>query len=102
MNTRVTSLFGIQSPIVQAGMVWASGWKLCVAVAHTGCLGQIGSGSMKPDLLREHIQKARTALGDNVPFAVNVPLQRGDAAQLVDVCIEERVKNVFTSAGNPG
>jgi enoyl-[acyl-carrier protein] reductase II len=102
MDTRVTTLFGICYPIIQAGMVWASGWKLCVAVARTGCLGQIGSGSMKPDLLREHIQKARVALGDEVPFAVNVPLQRGDAAQLVDICVEERVKHVFTSAGNPG
>jgi enoyl-[acyl-carrier protein] reductase II len=102
MITRVTSLFGIRHPIIQAGMVWASGWKLCVAVARTGCLGQIGSGSMKPELLREHIQKARAALGDSVPFAVNIPLQRGDAADLVQVCIDERIRIVFTSAGNPG
>ena len=83
-------------------MVWASGWKLCVAVARTGCLGQIGSGSMKPELLREHIHRARAALGDDVPFAVNVPMQRGDAADLIAVCIDERIRIVFTSAGNPG
>lgn len=102
MNNRVTSLFGIRYPIIQAGMVWTSGWKLCVAVARSGCLGQIGAGSMKPELLREHIHKARAALDDKLPFAVNIPLQRGDAADLVNVCIEEQIKFVFTSAGNPG
>ena len=98
---RVCSLYGIRYPIIQAGMVWTSGWKLCVAVSRTGCLGQIGAGSMRPDLLREHIQKARAALGGEFPFGVNIPLQRGDAAHLVDVCIAEGIKIVFTSAGNP-
>ncbi len=98
---RITSLYGIRYPIVQAGMVWTSGWKLCVAVSRSGCLGQIGSGSMKPELLSEHIHKARAALAGAYPFGVNIPLQRGDAAQLVDVCIDEGVKIVFTSAGNP-
>ncbi len=98
---RTCALYGIRYPIVQAGMVWASGWKLCVAVSRAGCLGQIGAGSMKPDLLREHIQKTRAALQDQFPFAVNIPLQRGDAAELVEVCVSEGVKIVFTSAGNP-
>lgn len=98
---RISALYGIRFPIVQGGMIWASGWKLCAAVSRSGCLGQIGAGSMKPDLLREHIQKSRAALQDEFPFGVNIPLQRGDAADLVDVCISEGVKIVFTSAGNP-
>ena len=82
-------------------MVWVAGWKLCAAVSKAGGLGLIGAGSMKADLLREHIQKARAALADQAPFGVNIPLQRRDAADLVTVCIEERIKIVFTSAGNP-
>jgi enoyl-[acyl-carrier protein] reductase II len=98
----IQSLFGIQYPIIQAGMVWASGWKLCSAASKAGCLGLIGAGSMKPDLLREHIQKTQISLRDKYPFGVNIPLQRGDAEELVQVCVEERVKIIFTSAGNPG
>jgi len=100
-ENRVTHLFGIRYPIIQAGMVWVSGWKLCTAVSRAGGLGLISAGSMKPDLLREHIGKARVALEGKLQFGVNVPLQRADAAQLLDVCIEERVSVVFTSAGNP-
>lgn len=100
-STKLQTLFGVRYPIVQAGMVWTSGWKLCAAAAKSGCLGMIGSGSMKPDLLREHITDCRTALEDKTPFAVNIPLMRGDAQALVQVCIEEQVKIVFTSAGNP-
>jgi enoyl-[acyl-carrier protein] reductase II len=98
---RVCSLFNIRYPVIQAGMVWVSGWKLCAAVSKAGGLGLIGSGSMKPDLLREHIQEARAVLGEQFPFGVNIPLQRKDACDLVDVCLEERVRIVFTSAGNP-
>jgi enoyl-[acyl-carrier protein] reductase II len=100
MTERITSLFGIRFPIVQAGMVWASGWKMVAAVSRAGGLGLIGSGSMKPELLREHIQKTRAAL-NNLPFGVNIPLLRGDVAELIDTCIEEKVKIIFTSAGNP-
>lgn len=82
-------------------MVWTSGWKLCVAVARTGCLGMIGAGSMKPELLRQHIHEARRALSAGTPFAVNVPLLRGDVKELIQVCLDEEVKIVFTSAGNP-
>lgn len=98
---RITELFAIRYPIVQAGMVWVSGWKLCAAVSRAGGLGLIGAGSMKPDLLREHIAKARTALRGEFPFGVNLPLLRGDIAELVDVCLREHVRIVFTSAGNP-
>ncbi|MBU0508094.1 nitronate monooxygenase [bacterium] len=98
---RITKLFGIRYPIIQAGMVWASGWKLCAAVSRAGALGLIGAGSMKPDLLREHIHKARTALESTFPFGVNLPLLRGDIGELVDVCIQEKVQIIFTSAGNP-
>jgi len=81
-------------------MVWVSGWKLAVAVANAGALGLIGSGSMKPDLLREHIQKAKKATSNS--FGVNIPLLRGDVEQLIDVAMEEGVNIVFTSAGHPG
>ncbi|MEK6551835.1 MAG: nitronate monooxygenase, partial [Bacteroidota bacterium] len=100
INNRITKLFGIKHPIIQAGMVWVSGWKLASAVSNNGGLGLIGSGSMKPDLLREHIQKCRVAT--DKPFGVNVPLLRGDAAELIKVIIEENVKIVFSSAGHPG
>lgn len=98
-NTKITSLFNIKYPIIQAGMVWVSGWKLASAVSNSGGLGLIGSGSMKPDLLREHIKKCKAVT--NKPFGVNIPLLRGDADQLVNVTIEEGVKIVFSSAGNP-
>lgn len=100
IENRVTNLLGIKYPIVQAGMVWASGWKLASAVSNCGGLGLIGAGSMKPDLLREHILKCKSAT--NKPFGVNIPLLRGDAAELVKTTIEENVKIVFTSAGHPG
>ncbi len=101
-SNRIQDLFGIQYPIIQAGMVWVSGWKLCAAVSKVGCLGLIGAGSMKPELLREHIQKTQSALGSEAPFGVNIPLQREDNKDLVQICIDEGVKIVFTSAGNPG
>lgn len=100
INNRVTNLFNITYPIIQAGMVWVSGWKLASAVSNNGGLGLIGAGSMKPDLLREHIQKCKSAT--EKPFGVNIPLLRGDVEDLVKVVIEENVKIVFSSAGHPG
>ncbi len=100
INNRVTNLLNITYPIIQAGMVWVSGWKLASAVSNNGGLGLIGSGSMKPDLLLEHIKKCKAAT--NKPFGVNIPLLRGDAEELVKVVIEENVKIVFSSAGHPG
>lgn len=100
IKTKITELFNIKYPIIQAGMVWVSGWKLASAVSNEGGLGLIGSGSMKPDLLREHIQKCRAAT--DKPFGVNIPLLRRDAEELVKVTIEEGVKIVFSSAGHPG
>jgi len=100
INNRITKLFGIKYPIIQAGMVWVSGWKLASGVSNNGGLGLIGSGSMKPDLLREHIQKCRAATGK--PFGVNVPLLRADVGELIKVIIEENVRIVFSSAGHPG
>lgn len=99
INNRVTELFNIEYPVIQAGMVWASGWKLASAVSENGGLGLIGSGSMKPDLLREHIQKCKQATSK--PFGVNIPLLRADADELIDVTISENVNIVFSSAGNP-
>ena len=99
MKTRISTLFNIKYPIIQAGMVWVSGWKLASAVSNCGGLGLIGSGSMKPDLLKEHIQKCKAAT--NNPFGVNIPLLRGDADQLVQTVIDENVKIVFSSAGHP-
>jgi enoyl-[acyl-carrier protein] reductase II len=98
-KNRVTSLFNIDFPLIQAGMIWASGWRLASAVSNAGGLGIIGSGSMYPDVLREHIQKCRSAT--NRPFGVNVPLLYLDIDQHIRVIIEEGVKIVFTSAGNP-
>lgn len=100
INNAVTDLFEIEYPIIQAGMVWVSGYRLASAVSESGGLGLIGAGSMKPDLLREHIRKCRNATSK--PFGVNIPLLRGDAAELLDATIEEGVKIVFTSAGHPG
>jgi len=99
MKTRITELFHIENPIVQAGMVWVSGWKLAAAVSNAGALGLIGSGSMSSDLLREHIRKAIEAT--RRPFGVNIPLLRGDANELIQTAIEEGIKIVFTSAGHP-
>lgn len=100
ITNRITELFKIEYPIIQAGMVWVSGWKLASAVSNNGGLGLIGSGSMKPDLLRGHIQKCKAAT--EKPFGVNIPLLRGDAAELIQAAIDEGVKIVFTSAGHPG
>ena len=99
MNNRITSLFNIEFPIVQAGMVWCSGWRLASAVSNAGGLGTIGAGSMYPEVLREHIQKCKQAT--TKPFAVNVPLLYPDIEQLMKVIVEEGVKIVITSAGNP-
>ncbi|MCK9281465.1 MAG: nitronate monooxygenase [Melioribacteraceae bacterium] len=99
-NNRVTELLGIKYPIVQAGMVWTSGWRLASAVSNNGGLGLIGSGSMKADLLREHIQKCKAAT--DKPFGVNLTLLRGDIEELINVTIDEGVKIAFSSAGHPG
>lgn len=99
MQNRITSLLGIEYPIIQAGMIWASGWRLASAVSNAGGLGLIGSGSMYPDVLREHIQKCKAATGK--PFGVNVPLLYPDIEKHIDIIIAEKVPVVFTSAGNP-
>ncbi|MBC9911539.1 NAD(P)H-dependent flavin oxidoreductase [Chitinophaga varians] len=96
---RISSLFGIQYPIVQAGMIWASGWRLASAVSNAGGLGLIGAGSMYPDVLKHHIQRCKEAT--NKPFGVNVPLLYPDIEQLINIILEEKVQVVFTSAGNP-
>ena len=104
IKTRITELFNIDYPIIQAGMVWASGWKLAAAVSENNCLGLIGSGSMKPEILKEHITKLENYFeekGITKPFGVNIPLTRGDTKELVKVVIESGVKIVFTSAGHP-
>ena len=98
-SNRITKLFGIDYPIIQAGMIWASGWRLASAVSKAGGLGLIGSGSMYPDVLREHIQKCKAATSK--PFGVNIPLLYPDIDKHIQIVIEERVKIVFTSAGNP-
>ena len=100
MQTRLSRQLGIEYPIVQAGMVWTSGWKLAVAAARAGALGLIGAGSMKPELLREHIRKAN-ATEVAAKIGVNVPFSRGDVEALIQVTIEEGIRIVFTSAGNP-
>ncbi|WP_282113667.1 NAD(P)H-dependent flavin oxidoreductase [Maribacter stanieri] len=99
MQNRITELFKIEFPIIQGGMVWTSGWRLASAVSNAGGLGVIGSGSMYPDVLREHIQKCKRAT--QKPFAVNVPMLYPDIDTLMDIILEEGVKIVFTSAGNP-
>jgi enoyl-[acyl-carrier protein] reductase II len=99
MSNKICELFGIEHPIVQAGMVWVSGGKLAAAAAEAGTLGIIGAGSMKPDLLREHIKKAKS-LTDK-PLAVNVPLLYSKSMEQIDVALEEGIKIFFTSAGSP-
>ena len=99
MDNKITKLFNIQYPVIQAGMIWCSGWELASAVSNAGGLGIIGSGSMYPDILREHIQKCKKAT--NKPFGVNVPMLYPDIDKHMDVVISEGVKIVFTSAGNP-
>ena len=96
---RITKLFNIQYPIIQGGMIWVSGWRLASAVSEAGGLGLIGAGSMYPDVLREHIQKARKAT--DKPFGVNVPLLYADLEEILQIIVNEGVKIVFTSAGNP-
>ena len=99
MKNRVTKLFEIRYPIIQAGMVWCSGWKLASAVSNAGALGIIGSASMYPDILREHIRKCKAATKNN--FAVNVALMYPDIDKHMQIIIDEKVPIVFTSAGNP-
>ncbi|HSZ26138.1 MAG TPA: nitronate monooxygenase [Cytophagaceae bacterium] len=98
-QNRICQLFDIEYPIIQAGMVWCSGWKLASAVSKIGGLGLIGAGSMTPDILREHIRKCKAAT--NKPFGVNLPLLYSDVEKQLDILIQEGVKIVFTSAGNP-
>ncbi len=98
-NNRVCSLLNIQYPIIQAGMIWCSGWELASAVSNAGGLGIIGSGSMYPDVLRGHIQKCKAATKNN--FAVNIPLIYPQVDQHIDIILEEKVPIVFSSAGNP-
>jgi len=99
MSNKITQLFNIKYPIIQAGMIWTSGWKLASAVSNEGGLGIIGAGSMYPEILREHIQKCKRAT--SYPFAVNVPMLYPDIDEIIKIIIEEDVKIVFTSAGNP-
>lgn len=99
MKTRITEIFNIKYPIIQGGMVWASGWRLVSAVSNAGGLGLLGAGSMYPEVLREHIQKCRKAT--DKPFGVNIPIMYPDIDKLMEIIIEEGVKIVFTSAGNP-
>jgi enoyl-[acyl-carrier protein] reductase II len=99
INNRITELFGIEYPIISAGMVWVSGWKLASAVSNAGGLGLIGAGSMKPDLLREHIRNMKAATSK--PWGVNLPLTRADVEDLLAVIVDERVGVIFTSSGNP-
>lgn len=99
MQNRITELFQIKYPIIQAGMVWASGWKLASAVSNAGGLGLLGAGSMYPEVLREHIQKCKNAT--NRPFGVNVPMLYPNVQEIFEIIEEEGVRIVFTSAGNP-
>ena len=98
-SNEITQLFNIEKPIIQAGMIWVSGWKLASAVSNAGGLGMIGSGSMYPEVLKEHIIKCKAAT--NKPFAVNIPLLYPDIDKHISIIIEEKVPIVFSSAGNP-
>ncbi|MCH2193689.1 nitronate monooxygenase [Kordia sp.] len=98
-HNRITQLYNIQYPIIQGGMIWASGWRLASAVSNAGGLGLLGAGSMYPDVLREHIQKCKKAT--DKPFGVNVPMLYPNIEEIMDIIVEEGVKIVFTSAGNP-
>ncbi|MFD2516761.1 NAD(P)H-dependent flavin oxidoreductase [Salinimicrobium flavum] len=99
MANKITQLFNIKYPLIQAGMIWASGWRLASAVSNAGGLGIIGAGSMYPEVLREHIQKCKKATGK--PFAVNVPMLYPNIEEIMQIIIKEDVRIVFTSAGNP-
>ena len=99
MNNKIRSLFNIKYPIIQGGMIWNSSWKLASAVSNSGGLGLIGAGSMYPDVFREHVQKCKKAT--NKPFGVNLPMIYPQIEELIEIVLEENVKIVFTSAGNP-
>jgi len=99
VQNRITELFNIQYPLIQAGMIWNSGWRLASAVSNAGGLGIIGSGSMYPEIFLEHVQKCKKAT--DKPFGVNVPMLYPDIDKIIDIIIDEEVKIVFTSAGNP-
>ena len=99
MKNKINQLFNIQYPIIQAGMIWNSGWRLASAVSNAGGLGLLGAGSMYPEVLREHIQKCKKAT--NKPFGVNVPMLYPNIEEIIQIIIEEDVKIIFTSAGNP-
>lgn len=99
MKNKICNFFGIRYPIIQAGMIWTSGWRLAAAASNAGCLGLIGAGSMYPEVLREHIRKCKNAT--SYPFGVNVPMLYPDIEKIMHIIIEEGVKIVFTSAGNP-
>ncbi|MEI7725150.1 MAG: nitronate monooxygenase, partial [Bacteroidota bacterium] len=99
MNSRITSLFAIDFPIIQAGMIWCSGWRLASAVSNAGGLGLLGAGSMSPEVLEEQIRKCKAAT--DKPFGVNVPLLYSQVEQQFEIIIREGIKIVFTSAGNP-
>ncbi len=99
MGNRITTLFQIEHPIVQAGMIWASGWRLAAAASNSGILGLLGAGSMYPEVLREHIRKCKKAT--DRPFGVNVPMLYPNIEEIMDIIAEEGIKIVFTSAGNP-
>src|SRR2546429_9912855 len=99
MTNRITQLFHIDFPIIQAGMIWSSGWELASAVSNAGALGLIGSGSMYAETLQQHIRKCK--LATDKPFGVNVPLLHPDIDKHIKVILDENVKIVFTSAGNP-
>ena len=96
---KITQLFNIQYPIIQGGMIWNSGYKLASAVSNAGGLGLIGAGSMYPDVLREHIQKCKKAT--DKPFGVNIPMLYPNVEEIIQICIDEGIKIIFTSAGNP-
>lgn len=99
MKNRITALFNVQYPIIQGGMIWHSGWRLASAVSNAGGLGLIGAGSMYPDILRENIQKCKAAT--DKPFGVNIPMLYPNLEEIIQIILEEQVKIVFTSAGNP-
>src|SRR5690554_4281753 len=98
-QNKICSLFGIKYPIIQAGMVWCSGWRLASAVSNAGGLGLIGAGSMHPETLRDHIRKCKTAT--DKPYGVNIPLMYPDIDEIMQIVMDEKVPIVFTSAGNP-
>jgi enoyl-[acyl-carrier protein] reductase II len=99
MSNKITSIFNIKYPIIQGGMIWNSGWRLASAVSNSGGLGLIGAGSMYPEVFQEHIQKCKKAT--NMPFGVNLPMIYPQIDELIDIILQENVKIVFTSAGNP-